>query len=122
MSFALTLIASVSYAQDVSPQSVEQGSYHWLASGYTGIYLGQLPNSVQPQACGGGDDYLVSFYGVPEDATWGKKVYATNPTSLAHIYSNFGLDGFYYCAGGSCTISVCTTEFGDPWSLRLLDW
>lgn len=107
----------------VVPNAVEEGSWFyprawpWQSGG------AQVPNNVRWNSCGGGDDAWVDFYYVPENDLWSNilRVWATNAVSSTHIALNGGLDGGYYCVGGYCTISVCSTQEynANPWSVYL---
>lgn len=108
-------------------QAVESGSWFYPRSwGESGPIT--YPNNVRSNSCGGGDDAWADYYYVNENYLWNNKirVWADVFTSWAHIEANGGLDGGYYCVGGYCTISVCTTQEpgANPWSvfLRFAIW
>lgn len=102
------------------PNSWEEGSGHWGRYVGGGTYW-KGEDNVRYNSCGGGDDALADFYYVPEDSLFQPLVSSYNGTTWAHIYQSNGLDGFYYCVGGYCTVSLCTTQVptAQPSSLSL---
>lgn len=105
-----------------TPNAVEEGSGHWGRYINGGQYW-KGANNVRYNSCGGvnNDDALADFYYVPETSLFQPLVSSYNGTTWAHIYQNNGLDGFYYCVGGYCTVSLCTTQVptAQPSSLSL---
>jgi hypothetical protein len=104
----------------VQPQAVEAGSWFYP---WDDDNIDRSPNNVRWNSCGGGDDAWVDYYYINENELWSNDlgVWSNNPVTGGHIIQHGGLDGGYYCVGGSCTISVCSTQAwgSDPWSVRL---
>lgn len=78
-------------------------------------------DNVRYNSCGGGDDAYVDFYYIPETVLFDAEVSSENAVTWAQIYSLGGLNGGYYCVGGYCTASVCTTQApgSNPASINL---
>lgn len=111
------------FQSGITPNAVEEGSWFYPRAWPWQSGDAQTPNNVRWNSCGGNDDAYVDFYYVPENYLWNNvlRVWATNAVSSTHIAANGGLDGGYYCVGGSCTISVCSTQESgaNPWSVYL---
>ncbi len=108
----------------ITPNAVEAGSWFYPRAWPWQSGDAQYASNVRWYSCSAGyDDAYVDYYYVPESKLWGNKlrVWATNVVSSAHIVQNGGLDGGYYCVGGYCTISVCSTQVpgANPWSVYL---
>lgn len=103
-----------------STQSVEEGPWFWEDWDGGGTYY-KGEDNVRWWACG--EDHYADFYYVPEDRFFEPVVTSGNGISYAHIEQNGGLHGGYYCVGGYCTISLCTTSVpgSDP-TFTLLYW
>jgi hypothetical protein len=103
---------------NVQPLRDESGSWFYPSGEKSRAHL---PSSVAWNSCGGGDDAWAYYYYINENELWTNDIVvaANNIVSQAHIWANGGLNGGYYCTGGLCSISVCTTQvFGsDPGSV-----
>ena len=104
----------------IQPMAVEQGSWFYPAGDKN---IDVSSSNVRWNSCGGGDDAWVDFYYINETELWSNDivVWASNWITSNHISRNNGLNGGYYCVGGACTISVCSTQlFGsNPSSVRI---
>jgi len=120
---AVIIVPSFKGGIGITPNAVESGSWFYPPAWPWQSGDAQTPNNVRWNSCGGGDDAWVDFYYVPETDFLNNKLrtWATNAVSSTHIVQNGGLDGGYYCAGGSCTISMCSTQLygSNPWSVYL---
>ena len=78
---------------------------------------------VRRWSCGGGDDHWVDFHYVPETELWSNDIAVGSWDLGSNNYIRFfsrGLDGGYYCVGGSCTISVCASgQIHNPHRIKI---
>lgn len=113
------------FQDGITPNAVEQGSWFYPRTWPWEFGDAQLANNVRWNSCGGddNDDAWVDYYYVPENYLWNHKlrVWANNVVSSTHIVAWGGLNGGYYCVGGHCTISVCSTQItgANLWSVYL---
>ncbi len=103
----------------VQPAAIEAGGRFFPQGNLSTV---KSPDNIRSSACG--EDYYVDFYYIPEtviDAFGGATDTVFPPSTTSwQLDNNNGLDGVYYCVGGSCTVSLCSTsQFGNnPGTLR----
>jgi len=104
---SLLLVLALNFTPIVA-RAWEEGSIHVPKNTSANI----SPNATRDANDHGCDDWWADFYSVPEDKLGSLGVWSTNLLNQLHIDTRTppGLDGFYECSGGYCTVHLCTKD------------